>query len=87
MSQTSEKQPTTIYISPDVLSFLKIRSAQGNGSVSQQLEDLAKSLMPKSFSAQDIKTLEKRHAQGYANQPQDDNEFEDLFAEQDLSHL
>jgi len=87
MSQTLEKQRTTIYMSPDVLSFLKIRSAQGNGSVSQQLEDLAKSLMPKTYSAQDIKTLENQHAQGYANQPQDDHEFEDLFAEQDLSHL
>lgn len=87
MSQTLEKQRTTIYISPDVLSFLKVRSAQGNGSVSQQLEDLAKSLMPKSYSTQDIKNLEKQHAQGYANQPQDDNEFSGLFAEQDLSHL
>lgn len=87
MSKSLEKQRTTIYISPDVLSFLKIRSTQGNGSVSQQLEDLAKSLMPKSYRAQNIKSLEKQHAQGYANQPQDDNEFEDLFAEQGLSLL
>ena len=84
MSQTQEKLRTTIYISPEVLTFLKIRSAQGQGSVSQQLESLAKNLMPKDYSAQDVKRLEEQHAQGYQSKPVSETEFSDFYDEQDL---
>ncbi len=87
MSQTQEKLRTTIYISPEVLSFLKIRGAEGKGSVSQQLEDLAKNLMPKTYSVQDVKRLEREHAEGYAKHPVKEGEFSDLYEEQDLSQL
>lgn len=87
MSKTLEKLRTTIYISPDVLTFLKVRSAEGKGSVSQQLEDLAKSLMPKSYSAQDIKRLEEQHAKGYLKHPTSETEFSDFYLEQDFSQL
>ena len=82
-----EKQRITIYISPEVLSFLKIRSAEGKGSVSQQLENLAKSLMPKTYSAKDVKRLEQQHAEGYSKQPALEGEFSDFYEEQDLTEL
>lgn len=85
MSQPQEKLRTTIYISPEVLTFLKIRSAQGQGSVSQQLENLAKNMMPKDYSPQDVKRLELQHALGYQDQPVNDTEFSDLYEEQDLN--
>ena len=85
MFRAANKQRTTIYISPEVLTFLKVRSAEGKGSVSRQLEDLAKTLMPKTYSAEDVKALEQQHASGYARQPVEENEFSELYAEQDLS--
>ena len=80
-----EKKRTTVYMSPDVLEFLKIRSAKGRGSVSQQLETLARELMPETFSQEDIAALEKRHAQGYKAHPVTEDEFADFYGEQDLS--
>lgn len=79
-----DKKRTTIYMSPDVLEFLKIRSAKGRGSVSQQLENLARELMPKDFSPEDIKVLEQQHAQGYKTHPVAEDEFADFYGEQDL---
>ena len=84
---TVEKQRTTVYISSDVLEFLKLRSIKGSGSVSQQLETLARNLMPKEYSQEDVRRLEQRHAEGYKKQPITEGEFSDLYAEQDLSEL
>ena len=82
-----EKQRTTVYISSDVLEFLKLRSVKGNGSVSRQLEDLARSLMPRDYSQEDIRAMERQHAEGYKKQPVAEDEFADLYAEQDLGEL
>jgi len=71
-------------MSPDVLEFLKIRSAKGRGSVSQQLETLARDLMPETFTQEDIKGLEQKHAQGYKTHPSSEDEFTDFYGEQDL---
>ena len=79
-----DKKRTTVYISFDVLEFLKIRSAKGGGSVSQQLETLARGLMPTSFSPEDVAQLEKRHAQGYETHPVSEDEFADFYDEQDF---
>ena len=79
-----DKRQTTIYIDPKVLEFLTIRRAKGAGSVSQQLEDLAKSLMPENI---DLRTLERKHAQGYEKYPVNANEFDDFYAEQTLENL
>ncbi len=87
MAQETGKRRTTIYLSSDVLEFLKIRSAKGNGSVSRQLEDLARSLMPRDYSPEDIEMLEKRHVDGYRRHPVEEEEFTDLYDEQDLSPL
>ena len=84
---TAEKQRTTVYISSDVLEFLKLRSVKGNGSVSQQLENLARNLMPKDYSQADVRVLERKHAEGYEQHPVAESEFSDLYAEQDLSDL
>lgn len=85
MSQAQQdKKRTTVYMSPDVLEFLKIRSAKGKGSVSQQLETLARELMPRSFSQEDIVQLEKKHAEGYKTHPVSKDEFADFYDEQDL---
>lgn len=70
------KKRTTIYISPEVLEFLAIRRAKGAGSVSQQLEDLARRLMPKQHSERDIRALEQKHAEGYARKPVQEGEFD-----------
>ena len=82
-SQINKKR-TTIYIATDVLEFLKIRSAKGRGSVSRQLETLARELMPKEFSPEDIKMLEQQHAQGYKTRPLGKDEFTDFYREQEL---
>lgn len=84
---TAEKQRTTVYISSDVLEFLKLRSVKGNGSVSQQLEDLARNLMPKNYSQADVRRLEQKHAKGYEQHPVSESEFSDFYDEQDLSDL
>lgn len=79
-----DKKRTTIYMSSDVLEFLKIRSAKGRGSVSQQLETLARELMPATSTREDIEQLERKHAQGYEAHPVADEEFADFYSEQDL---
>lgn len=71
-----EKRRTTIYISPDVLEFLSIRRARGAGSVSQQLENLARAQMPRRYTKEDVAQLEKKHAQGYAKEPVKPGEFD-----------
>ncbi len=87
MTKTAEKQRTTVYIASDVLEFLKLRSVKGNGSVSQQLETLARTLMPKDYTQEDVRRLEERHAKGYKRQPVTEGEFSDFYAEQDLGDL
>ncbi len=76
--QALEKRRTTIYISPEVLAFLSIRRIRGAGSVSQQLENLARQEMPKNQAA-----LELQHQAGYAQVPTND-EFLDLISAQRL---
>jgi hypothetical protein len=83
----SEKRRTTIYIDPQVLEFLTIRRAKGAGSVSQQLENLAKRLMPKGYDVTEMKTLERQHAKGYKKHPVNQGEFDDFYAEQSLENL
>ncbi len=78
------KKRTTIYLSSEVLEFLKIRSAKGQGSVSRQLEDLARDLMPATFMPEEVEQLERRHARGYAQQPVGAEEFADFYPEQVL---
>jgi hypothetical protein len=83
----TEKRRTTIYIDPQVLEFLTIRRAKGAGSVSQQLEDLAKRLMPKGYDETEMKSLERKHAKGYKKHPVQKGEFDDFYAEQSLENL
>ncbi|MGL4609244.1 MAG: hypothetical protein ACRCYY_06090 [Trueperaceae bacterium] len=73
----TEKRRTTIYIDPQVLEFLTIRRAKGAGSVSQQLEDLAKRLMPEGYSEAERKALERACARGYEKHPVTKGEFGD----------
>ena len=81
------KKRTTIYLSPEVLEFLKIRSAKGGGSVSRQLEDLAREMMPKTFTPEEVEQRERRRAQGHAEQPVGADEFADFYPEQVLGTL
>jgi hypothetical protein len=83
----TEKRRTTIYIDPQVLEFLTIRRAKGAGSVSQQLEDLAKRLMPKGYDESELKRLEHKHAKGYKKHPVTKGEFDDFYDEQSLENL
>jgi hypothetical protein len=83
----TEKRRTTIYIDPQVLEFLTIRRAKGAGSVSQQLEDLAKRLMPKGYDETEQKLLERKHARGYKKHPVKKGEFDDFYNEQSLENL
>jgi hypothetical protein len=83
----SDKRRTTIYIDPQVLEFLTIRRAKGAGSVSQQLEDLAKRLMPQGYDETELKTLERKHARGYKKYPAQTGEFDDFYQEQSLENL
>lgn len=70
MSTTiADKKRTTIYISEDVLEYLAIRRAKGAGSVSQQLEDLAREKMPHRLSSADVLAMEARDVEGYRTQP------------------
>jgi hypothetical protein len=81
----TEKRRTTIYIDPKVLEFLTIRRAKGAGSVSQQLEDLAKRL--EGYDEAELKALERKHARGYKKYPVTKDEFDDFYAEQSLENL
>lgn len=82
--EVADKKRTTIYISPEVLEFLSVRRAKGAGSVSQQLEDLARKLMPRSYSREEIAALERKHAEGYRKYPVQKGEFNDFYDEQVL---
>lgn len=79
---SAEKKRTTIYISEDVLEYLAVRRAKGAGSVSQQLEDLAREKMPYRPSADDIAVMEARDVEGYKKQPLTPDEFEPWQDEQ-----
>jgi hypothetical protein len=68
-----EKKRTTIYMSPDVLEFLKIRSAKGEGSVSQQLETLARGRM---LNKKHTATLEAKEIAAYKRQPVQNGEVD-----------
>jgi hypothetical protein len=83
----TEKRRTTIYIDPKVLEFLTIRRARGAGSVSQQLENLAKRVMPNGYDETELKALERKHARGYKKYPVTKDEFDDFYAEQSLENL
>lgn len=75
MSTTvAEKKRTTIYISEEVLEYLAIRRAKGAGSVSQQLEDLAREKMPHRLTPEDVLKMEARDVEGYRKQPLIDDE-------------
>lgn len=75
MSTTvAEKKRTTIYISEEVLEYLAIRRAKGAGSVSQQLEDLAREKMPHRLTPEDVLKMEARDVEGYLKQPLIDDE-------------
>jgi hypothetical protein len=76
--QTLEKRRTTIYISPEVLEFLSIRRIRGLGSVSQQIENLARQEMPRNLAL-----LEQQHRAGYDRIPAND-EFSDLITAQPM---
>jgi hypothetical protein len=79
---STDKKRTTIYIAEDVLEYLTIRRAKGAGSVSQQLEDLARKMMPVRPSGDDIAEMEARDVEGYKKQPLEPEEFEPWQAEQ-----
>ena len=70
----AEKKRTTIYISEDVLEYLAIRRAKGAGSVSQQLEDLARAKMPYRLTPEDVLNMEACDVEGYRKQPLTDDE-------------
>lgn len=80
--QTPEKRRTTIYIDPEVLEFLSLRRIKGAGSVSQQLENLARQVMPRERDADEMRSLEERHRRGYQQHPVGDDEFGPLMASQ-----
>lgn len=69
------KKRTTIYIAEDVLEYLAIRRAKGGGSVSQQLEDLAREKMPRHLTPEDVLAMEARDVEGYQKQPLADDEM------------
>jgi hypothetical protein len=77
------KRRTTIYISQDVLEFLTLRRARGAGSVSQQLEALARHKMPRRYSREELARLEAQHAEGYEKHPVEAGEFDLWENEQD----
>lgn len=78
----AEKKRTTIYIAGDVLEYLAIRRAKGAGSVSQQLEALARETMPYRPDIADIAAMEARDVEGYRKQPSTSEEFEPWQDEQ-----
>jgi hypothetical protein len=87
METGNDKRPTTIYIDPEVLEFLTLRSTKGAGSVSQQLENLARKAMPQGFDEKEMKALELKHAKGYEKHPAKSGEFDDFYSEQNLEHV
>jgi hypothetical protein len=79
---THEKRRTTIYLDPEVLEFLSLRRIRGAGSVSQQLERLARDAMPRERGADELRTLDERHRRGYEAHPVAEDEFAPLIASQ-----
>ena len=79
---TKEKKRTTIYMSQEVLEYLGVRRAKGAGSVSQQLEDLAREIMPRRLSSEEVEALEARDVAGYRAKPQTEDEVEPWLSEQ-----
>ena len=65
----SDKKRTTIYMSEEVLEYLAIRRAKGAGSVSQQLENLAREKMPHRLTPEEIKLMEAQDIEGYRKHP------------------
>jgi hypothetical protein len=65
------KRRITIQIDPEVLGFLKSRRNE-NGSVSRQLEALARDLIQRK---KDQKTLDEQHRLGYERFPVQPVEF------------
>ena len=80
--ELQDKRRTTIYIDPTVLEFLSLRRIKGLGSVSQQLENLARQLMPREHEPDELRALEQRHRQGYEQHPVQEDEFAALMASQ-----
>jgi hypothetical protein len=75
-----EKQSITIEIDPEVLAFLEQRHEHGEGDLSQQLERLARHLMPNEAQ----KALDEQHRCSYENHPMQPDEFAPLIASQVL---
>ncbi len=75
-TQPAEKKRTTVYISPDVLEYLAVRRARGAGSVSQQLENLVREVMPRTPSREDVAVMEAREVEGYTKKPPGPTELE-----------
>ena len=77
-----EKRRATVYIDSDVLEFLSLRSTKGEGSVSEQIEHLARTLMRRESTSQERQALEERHRRGYEQHPVQPDEFDALIASQ-----
>jgi hypothetical protein len=75
-----EKQSITIEIDPEVLAFLEQRHERGEGDLSEQLEQLARYLMPD----ENQKALDEQHRRGYEEHPVQPDEFAPLIASQVL---
>jgi hypothetical protein len=75
-----EKQSITIAIDPEVLAFLEQRHERGEGDLSEQLEQLARYLMPD----ENQKALSEQHKRGYEEHPVQPDEFAALIASQVL---
>lgn len=76
------KRRTTVYIAAEVLEFLAVRRARGAGSVSEQLEHLARAIMPRRYRQEEVAGLERKHAEGYARYPVEAGEFDLWQSEQ-----
>ena len=76
------KRRTTVYISAEVLEFLAVRRARVAGSVSEQLEHLARAIMPRRYRQEGVAALERKHAEGYAKYPVKPGEFDVWESEQ-----
>jgi hypothetical protein len=75
-----EKQSITIEIDPEVLAFLEQRHERGEGDLSEQLEQLARYLMPD----ENQKALDEQHRRSYELHPVQPDEFAPLIASQVL---
>ncbi len=78
----TEKRRTTVYLDPEILEYLSLRHIKGAGSISEQLENLARQLMPHEHSTDEIGVLEKQQRQGYEKHPAKPDEFLDFLNSQ-----